>query len=130
MERGAGLSGRSSLGTGVDHFIYGSVACPAPVMKDYIAVRIECETALRASGLCPAILRPWYILGPGHWRPVVLLPLYRLMELVPPKSSAQRIALMTIGQMLQTLVWAVEDRSVGIRIIEVPKVRRLTLEGP
>ncbi|MGC4097629.1 MAG: hypothetical protein QM706_10970 [Nitrospira sp.] len=51
---------------GVDHFVYVSVAHPAPIMKEYIAVRSECEAALLISGLSATILRPWYILGPGH----------------------------------------------------------------
>src|SRR5689334_5148408 len=36
---------------GVAHFIYMSVAHPAPIMKDYIAVRTECEQYIRDSGL-------------------------------------------------------------------------------
>lgn len=50
----------------VRHFIYISVAHPAPVMKAYITVRTECENKLIASGLNATILQPWYVLGPGH----------------------------------------------------------------
>ena len=48
------------------HFIYVSVAHPAPIMHEYIAVRTEAEDAIRAAGLNATILRPWYVLGPGR----------------------------------------------------------------
>ena len=35
----------------VDHFVYVSVAHPAPSMKAYIRVRMECEQIIRDSGL-------------------------------------------------------------------------------
>jgi putative NAD(P)-binding protein len=56
------------------HFVYVSVAHPVPVMQAYIAVRSQGEELLRASGLRATILRPWYVLGPGHWWPVALIP--------------------------------------------------------
>src|SRR5216684_7699367 len=59
---------------GVQHFIYLSVAQPAPIMKSYQNVRAECETTLRESGMNVTIVRPWYVLGPGHRWPYVLLP--------------------------------------------------------
>lgn len=43
----------------VRHFVYVSVAHPAPVMKEYIAVRMEGEALIRGSGLNATILRPW-----------------------------------------------------------------------
>ena len=49
---------------GVQHFVYVSVAHPAPVMRAYIAVREEGETLVRASRIRATILRPWYIIGP------------------------------------------------------------------
>src|SRR5579883_1167511 len=50
----------------IPHFVYVSVAQPAPAMKAYVAVRQECEQIIRQSGLNATILRPWYVLGPGH----------------------------------------------------------------
>src|SRR5437879_12944099 len=44
---------------GIQHFVYASVAQPAPVMKAYVAVRGECEEIIRKSGLNATILRPW-----------------------------------------------------------------------
>lgn len=44
---------------GVRHFVYVSVARPAPIMKEYIAARVEAEAAVHAAGLNATILRPW-----------------------------------------------------------------------
>jgi len=109
----------------IQHFIYVSVAQPAPMMKDYIAVRAEGESLLRASGMNATILRPWYVLGPGHRWPYVLLPAYWILGLLPPtRDSARRLGLVTLNQMLSTLVHAVENPSTGIHIIEVPEIRK------
>ena len=66
----------AAVGAGIRHFVYVSVAHPAPMMMAYIAVREECESMIRASGLNATILRPWYVLGPGHYWPYALLPAY------------------------------------------------------
>ena len=44
----------------VKHFVYLSVAQPAPTMKEYIAVRAEGESMIRAAGLRSTVLRPIY----------------------------------------------------------------------
>lgn len=109
---------------GIQHFVYLSVAHPAPVMKDYIAVRTECESVLRASGLNATILRPWYVLGPGHRWPYALLPMYWLMERLPStREGARRLGLVTLAQMIRTLVHAAENPPQGARIVEVPEIR-------
>ena len=51
---------------GVRHIVYVSVAHPAPVMRTYIAAREEGESLVMASGIPATIVRPWYVLGPGH----------------------------------------------------------------
>jgi len=108
----------------IKHFVYVSVAHPAPVMKAYIAVREECEQVVRESGLNTTILRPWYVLGPGHHWPYALLPIYWLMGRIPKTSdSALRLGLVTLQQMVNTLAAAVENPCQGIRIWEVPDIR-------
>ena len=109
----------------VAHFVYLSVAHPAPMMKDYIAVRQEGEAALRASGLNATAVRPWYVLGPGRQWPVLLKPLYWLMEQIPSTcKSAVRLGLVTQQQMTATLVNAVEHPATGFRILETAAIRR------
>lgn len=113
---------------GVQHFVYLSVGQPAPAMKAYLAVRAEVEAAIRAAGLDATILRPWYVLGPGHWWPYLLLPMYKLAELLPQtRAGALRLGLVTINQMTVALTEAVENPSRGIRIVSVPDIRAARL---
>ncbi|MEK6801757.1 MAG: NAD(P)H-binding protein [Nitrospirota bacterium] len=117
---------RAAREAGVRQMVYVSVAHPAPVMRDYIAVRSECEAAIAAAGLVATILRPWYILGPGHWWPLALQPVYRLMEQFPgTRAAALRLGLVTIEEMLVTMLWAIEQLPSDSRVIEVPEIRRL-----
>lgn len=109
---------------GVQHFVYVSVAHPAPLMKAYVEVRSQCEAMIRQSGMSATILRPWYVLGPRHRWPYLLLPIYKLMELLPPtREGATRLGLVTLKQMVQALVYAVETPAPGVRIMEVPQIR-------
>ena len=114
----------AAVEAGVDHFVYVSVAHPAPVMRAYIAARTRCEEIIRGSGLKATILRPWYILGPGHRWPYVLLPVYWLLERVPgTRGGALRLGLVTHPQMIRALVNAVEQPAAGIRIVDAPQIR-------
>jgi len=109
----------------VSHFVYLSVAQPAPMMKAYQAARAEGEALLRASGLNATFLRPWYVLGPGHRWPYALLPLYKLAERIPAaRDGARRLGLVTLSQMTAALVQAVEDPPRGVRVVTVPEIRR------
>jgi uncharacterized protein YbjT (DUF2867 family) len=122
------IAGREAVAAavqaGIRHFIYVSVAHPAPVMKAYIAVRTECEATIRASGLRATILRPWYVLGPGHRWPYALLPMYWILEKVPAtRHGARRLGLATLKQMVQALLGAVENPAEGLRILGVPEIR-------
>lgn len=110
----------------ISHCVYVSVAHPAPVMKAYIQVRTECESVIRASGLSATVLRPWYILGPGHWWPVMLRPAYWLCERLPKtRESAQRLGLVTARQMVRALLWAVEHPSDSFVVLDVPAIRQI-----
>ena len=104
----------------VAHFVYVSVAHPAPTMKAYIRVRMECEEILEATALARTILRPWYVLGPGHRWPVILKPIYALLR---ANASAQRLGLVTLEEMTNALVWAVENPPEALRILDVPGIR-------
>jgi uncharacterized protein YbjT (DUF2867 family) len=127
-------SGRSAVeaakSAGVRHFVYVSVAHPAPVMRAYIEVRSQCEDMIRQSGMNATILRPWYVLGPGHRWPYLLLPVYKLMELLPStREGATRLGLVTLEQMVRALVEAVETPAQGVRIVEVPQIRAASLSS-
>ena len=115
--------------SGIRHFVYVSVAHPAPVMKEYIAARTEAEIAIRASGLNATILRPWYVLGPGRRWPLALLPIYWSLERLPKtRDSAKRLGLVSLSQMIATLADAVDRPAAGVRVVEVPQIRLTRLE--
>jgi nucleoside-diphosphate-sugar epimerase len=116
----------------IAHLVYVSVAHPAPIMRAYIEVRTAGEAAIAQAGLTATVVRPWYVLGPGHWWPVALIPAYALFEIVPStRASARRLGLVTIGQMVRTLVSAVEHppASGTIRVVDVPGIRRGTVDS-
>ncbi|MBS0169616.1 MAG: NAD(P)H-binding protein [Nitrospira sp.] len=117
---------QAAASTSVQQFVYVSVAHPAPIMHDYIAVRRDCEAAIAAAGLVATILRPWYILGPGHWWPLALVSVYRVLERMPAtREAATRLGLITIREMLGALLWSIEQPPVRTRVIEVPEIRHL-----
>jgi uncharacterized protein YbjT (DUF2867 family) len=109
----------------VSHVVYVSVAHPAPVMEAYIAVRTQGERLLRNTGVPLTVLRPWYVLGPGHWWPIVLIPLYKLFERIPSKrDTAERLGLVTHQQMVAALAGAVSATlPAPLRILDVPAIR-------
>jgi len=111
---------------GAAHLVYVSVAHPAPVMHAYIEARSAGERAIADAGLTATILRPWYVLGPGHRWPYLLIPFYAVSRLIPSKrESARRLGLVTLPQMVNALVRAVENppRPGQIRILEVPDIQ-------
>jgi nucleoside-diphosphate-sugar epimerase len=133
FERIDGASARAALhaahDAGVRHFVYVSVAQPAPIMHAYVAVRASIETAIHTAhahgGPAATILRPWYVLGPGHQWPHLLRPLYALGRLLPStRAGAERLGLVTHAQMVAALVHAVETPHDDVRVIDVPGIRR------
>jgi uncharacterized protein YbjT (DUF2867 family) len=113
---------------GIQHFVYVSVAQPAPMMKAYQEVRAECEAAIRSSGLHATILRPWYVLGPGHRWPYLLIPAYWLFENLPStRAGARRLGLVTLEQMLRALTNAIASPAPNVRVLGVPEIRQDSL---
>jgi len=124
----AKASGAAAAEAGITHFVYLSVAQPAPAMKAYVAARAEAEAFLRATGMNATFLRPWYVLGPGHRWPALLWPGYWLAERLPAtRETARRLGLVTLRQMVAAIVRAVESPAVGIRVVEAPEIKRARL---
>ncbi len=87
-------------------------------------MRAQAESLIHNSGLDATILRPWYVLGPGHRWPYALVPIYWLMERLPgARASARRLGLVTLNQMVRALIDAVEAPANGVRIMTVPDIR-------
>jgi uncharacterized protein YbjT (DUF2867 family) len=109
----------------IRHFVYVSVAHPAPVMHAFIEVRQEGERLVRSSGVHATILRPWYVLGPGHRWAYALVPVYAIARLLPfTRAGAERLALIPFRSMIASLVNAVEFEPAGVRIMEGAELAR------
>ena len=104
--RSVKASADAAYDAGAHHFIYISVAmAPSKLMHAYQEVRKEGEKYCLSKTFNCTFIRPWYVLGPGHWWPVSLLPFYGLAEIVPSwRKKARAMALVTINQILNTLV--------------------------
>jgi len=110
---------------GVAHFVYVSVAQPAPVMASYVAARAAGEKAVADAGLTATVLRPWYVIGPGHRWPLLLVPFYAVAEMVPAwRDGARRLGLVTLDQMTGAIVRAVENPPDpgSSRVVDVPAI--------
>lgn len=116
---------------GARHLVYVSVAHPAPIMRAYIAVRQEGEALVRASGIAATILRPWYVLGPGHRWPYLLMPVYALLRSVPwTREPADRLGLVTREAMIAALAGAVDTPPhAPVRVMDVPAIRAAGLSA-
>ena len=116
---------RAASGSSIRHFIYLSVAMPAPAMKAYVAVRGEGERLVRESGIAATFIRPWYVLGPGHRWPYALLPAYWLWSLFDRDTSA-RLYPVKLAQVVRAMVDAIEHPPDGVRVVEGPEMRGAT----
>ncbi len=113
---------------GIMHFVYLSVARPAPMMQEFQAVRAEGEQMVIESGIPASFVRPWYVLGPGRRWPIFLKPFYALARAYPPtREGATRLALVTLEQMTRTLAYAVENPPEVVQAFEPPEIK---LGGP
>jgi uncharacterized protein YbjT (DUF2867 family) len=106
-------------GSAIRHILYLSVAQPAPAMKAYVAVRAEGERLIRATGLPATFIRPWYVLGPGHWWPYLLLPVYWIWGLFPSqRDTARRLYPVKLADVVRAIADAVDTPPQDFRIIE------------
>lgn len=110
----------------VKHFIYVSVAQhPTKVMADYQEARRQGEETVLTSGLTSTFIRPWYVVGPGHYWPMLFQPMFKLMEIIPSTSvQAKALALVSLRKMLLTLRNTVVNTPKEINnIVEVQDIK-------
>lgn len=121
---------KAAATAGIKHFIYLSVAMyPTKIMQDYQAVRAEGESILLQQNFVSSFIRPWYVLGPGHWWPLLLKPFYWLAKFIPSKrEAAKQLSTVTIKQMIETLVYAVKNLPPGNTVYDVSKIITLTFK--
>lgn len=110
----------------IAQFIYLSVA-PNNIMKEYAAVRMEGEQLVRENFPNTTFVRPFYVLGPGHRWPLLLIPLFQMASLSKSgKEKVQRLGLVWIGQMINCLINVIEHPATGIRVIEVADIKKFS----
>ena len=108
----------------IEHFIYISVV-PTGIMKAYSAVRQQGEKLIQDNFRNATFIRPFYVLGHGHYWPLLLAPVFKLLSLSKSgKEKVERLSLVWIGQMVNALVWSVENAPQGIRILEVKDIKK------
>ena len=104
----AGAEGRlprgasAILGDALQHASYAAQVRPADTFVHLVGVShpspakaaLFREALIRQSGLNATILRPWYVLGPGHRWPIVLLPLYWVFGRLPASRESNVSSLM------------------------------------
>jgi uncharacterized protein YbjT (DUF2867 family) len=124
-------SASAAAQAGVFHFVYISVAqTQTKIMKDYQECRAEAESFIRTTGMSATFIRPWYVVGPGHYWPLFFLPLFKILEWIPATSQkAKALRLVSIHQMLRSLEFAIEHPAHGVRIIEIDGIRKMKLNG-
>lgn len=119
---------RAARDKGIEHFIYISVA-PSAIMKDYSDVRMHGEKLIYENFSKATFIRPFYVLGPGHYWPLLLTPLFILFSFSKSgRRKVERFGLVWIGQMINSLVWAIENPADAIRILEVKDIKEFPLK--
>jgi nucleoside-diphosphate-sugar epimerase len=110
---------------GVKHFIYLSVASPAPVMKEYVRVRLEGERLLMMSRMNVTFLKPWYILGPNHKWPYLLIPIYKILSVIPrTRETALNLSLLKLKNVVNAIVFAINNPANGTRYMRARQMRK------
>ncbi|MEO8514619.1 MAG: NAD(P)H-binding protein [Ignavibacteria bacterium] len=116
---------KAATEAGVEQFVYLSVAEPAPVMKEFISVRKQGEEMITRTGMNAVFIKPWYVLGKGHYWPYFILPIYWLFMIIPPFSkTAKRLYPVKLENVLNAIVYSVENPVEGIIRISTSELRK------
>lgn len=110
----------------IKKIVYLSVATyPTKIMKDFQLAKAKGEALLIESKIPGVVVRPWYVIGPGHWWPLLLKPFYWLARFSGKyREAAKKLDTVTIGQMLNTLTHAISLETGIIRYFEVEDIKK------
>ncbi|GAB2814477.1 NAD-dependent epimerase/dehydratase family protein [Ferruginibacter profundus] len=118
---------KAATTAGIQHFVYLSVSMyPTRIMKDFQAVRAEGEAVLLQQHFISSFIRPWYVLGPGHWWPLLLKPVFFILKFLPTKKEAAiHLDTVTIAQMIKAVVACIKTQPDKNNIVDVQMMKRL-----
>jgi uncharacterized protein YbjT (DUF2867 family) len=96
-------------------------------MADYQAARRQGEREILASGIPTTFIRPWYVVGPGHYWPLLFNPVFKLLEIIPKTSvQAKSLALVSLKRILLTLKSVVlNPPEAPNTIIEIADIKKI-----
>lgn len=115
---------KAAVYANVAHFIYLSVSMYATkIMKDFQQVRAEGERLLLQTCLKTSFIRPWYVLGPGHWWPVLLKPFFFIAKHAGKKEAVKNLDTVSLQQMIHTLLYAIKNPPEKNAVYDVPKIK-------
>lgn len=102
-------------------FIFLSVAMePSGLMRDFQKAKRMAEEYISMQNLSSVFIRPWYVLGPGHRWPYLLLPLYSILKIIPATArKAKAFKLITLQQMNTCLLLTLNNLDQVPTVIEV-----------
>lgn len=110
----------------IAHFIYLSVAHPAPIMQDFINVRMKGEQLLKESTIKSSFIRPWYVIGQGHYWPYFITPFFWFFKILPfTKQTAKRLDFVKLNQLLDCIIHAIKNPPHIISIYNVKEIKAI-----
>lgn len=117
---------KAAANTSIQHFIYLSVAMyPTRIMKDFQQVRAQGEALLLQQKFASSFIRPWYVLGPGHWWPLLLKPVYLILQLFPStRAAAKNLDTVTINQIIKAMVDCIKKQARENSIFDVQTIKQ------
>jgi nucleoside-diphosphate-sugar epimerase len=125
----------AAVAAAVPHFVYVSVSRfedgRAPAMHAYVQSRAVAEQKIRqrvANGqIAATFVRPWYVLGPGHRWPLLLVPLLWLARLVPSqRERVRRMGLVTRSAFTDAMLHAIGHPPRELHVIDVDGIRKIS----
>lgn len=107
--------------------LYLSVAMePSGLMNKFQETKRKAENCIKASGIPFVFIRPWYVLGPGHRWPYLLMPIYKILEWLPAtRKKAKAFGLITIDQMLNCIKYLLDNPELKTITFEIEDIKKL-----
>lgn len=117
---------KAASAAGIKYFVYLSVAMyPSGIMNTFQEVRAEGEKLLSEAPFTCLFVRPWYVLGPGHYWPLLLKPLYWLLKKMPAyRQKAEALDTVGIQQLIGSICQHIKNPPASSTTLEVSDIKK------